>query len=695
MRNFWGTIPGSFPTLGVTLGLGKAVGTSLLGGSLSAISRAGYYASNRTFLNLKPDIDSALQVYNSGAITHADLTDVLANHGISWEVDSVGGSVSTKVFRELVRLSKPQLPLELQRDNYRRGLIGPDRMMEVMRKYGYSSLADWNDFVAKKEELDILMLLRMYYAKAITKEGFAVALRKHGYRDSDIEGFVESQYEALPVAETLEMFNRGLLSQENVRSNLFKSGIVDPRTQNAILETAKIIPPYSDIQRLAVREAWDDEIAREYGYDEEIPPEFIYWCRKTGIHWEEAIPGDDPALIEAGEFGGVDRPGHSWSKLLWRAKWQPLSPTQAFEALHRFRGDKDNPATWKVNPATGERQKPFTIDDVNRMLKIADYPTALRPVLAGLSYGVLRLVDIRKIYKIGLRGSDWAVERFQDRGVTKNDAILTVDMMDLEEERKKEAEIKKRVQRSELEVLKQTVEGYKLGWRTTEDVRQVYSEIGYTDREAGLAINAVNLELANETASLAARRAQSDYLNGRADEIQIRERLQRAGLRPDYVDQLFVRWNTMRTESRSALAATKVLSLAKRGFVDVNAARERLRLLGYGPLDTELLIAEADQDFRTLQRKEAEAELRKRNAIAGQLERVQKSAVALNEKIMGRLRTLTPITSLKKWLRNGQITPEQFFDRMASMGWPREVAQLHFDEVSAAIAKDKGEANGE
>lgn len=673
---------------GVGAGSGIILANAFLSGAIGAITRESNYQANARLKNLVPDPESTWRAYHAGLITPAVVTDVMSYHGIRWELGSPGGTSSRKTWDALAVLSKPWFPLEYYRGLYRQGKITPDRFADMMRHYGFGDAIHWNEYAAMTEPLSYSAIISAWLLGEMAERDAIIALSRLGISNPDARIILKSTRANLSVDMIIEMRNREHIFDGDMAAMLRKIGHTDPAVQAKIHDLRFQIPPYSDIQHLAVREAWDDAIAARYGYDDEIPVEYVRWARKIGLDWGEALPATDPAWAARPDLPPADMPPVPWWKLLWRAKWQPLSPSQSFEALHRFRGRVDRPDTWRINPATGEPQRPFTMNDVDDMLKIADYPTALRPILAGLSYNILRLVDIRKIYKTGLRDSEWMVGQLQDRGYTRNDAVLTVDSLDSESESATARIVERRVKRAEKRVLDETVEGYRLGWRTTDEVRQVYEEIGWTQREAGLAINATNLELANETARASIARAKTDYVSGRVTQPEVWARLRLAGIRDEYIGQLINRWNTMRTEPRVIASAAKVVEWGKAGYLTPTEVAERLRNLGYDGVDILILMTDIQNEVNTLAAKEVEANAKKRMAAARELERLAKEAAAIGERARNRLKSLTPVSTLRRWAMDGVITPEAFRSRMLAMGYPLETVQLYEVEIERKIQEE-------
>lgn len=121
-------------------------------------------------------------------------------------------------------------------------------------------------------------------------------------------------------------------------------------------QLARWIPGAQDLIRMGVREAWDDKIASQFGYDADFPAQFGEWLTKSG--------------------GSAD-----WAKKYWRAHWNLPSVTQGYEMMHRN----------IISPTTLET-----------LLRVADYPTYWRDAMMKVSYNPLTRVDVRRMYGLGV-----------------------------------------------------------------------------------------------------------------------------------------------------------------------------------------------------------------------------------------------------------------------------------------------------
>jgi len=115
-------------------------------------------------------------------------------------------------------------------------------------------------------------------------------------------------------------------------------------------QTQPMIPAYADMISIAVREGWMKEKWVE------IPKDWLEWMKELG--YEE-----------------------KWSKMLWGKHWILPSVGDLYEMLHR-----------RLIPA----------EKLAYMLKMHDIEPEWRPYLEAISYRVLRLVDMRSGWELGI-----------------------------------------------------------------------------------------------------------------------------------------------------------------------------------------------------------------------------------------------------------------------------------------------------
>lgn len=208
--------------------------------------------------------------------------------------------------------------------------------------------------------------------------------------------------------ESLVAWNRGLIGEHLVDQYLLHQGFIDDEVQHAIKGMRFEIPGASDLVAFALKEAWDPQVVAQFGYDQEFPQPFSDWMKAAGFGGDARTPqqiADGAPLVD-------------WAKLYWRTHWQVISPGQAYEMFQRLRPERI--AHWQqLFPGVN----PFTITDVETILKIADYPPAFRLQLTAMSYKLPRIRDVQNWYEYGIIDADEVEQIAKDSGYTPQDAV--------------------------------------------------------------------------------------------------------------------------------------------------------------------------------------------------------------------------------------------------------------------------------
>jgi len=134
-------------------------------------------------------------------------------------------------------------------------------------------------------------------------------LRGQGWREDQISAARLASETRLGVNEILAAFVRGEISDGIARVRLQQHGVAAEDIA-VLLKLTEQIPGPGDLVRFALREAWRDDVAARYGYDQGMVAEFTSWMQKQGY---------DP----------------EWSRAYWRSHWMVPSVGQGFEMMHR------------------------------------------------------------------------------------------------------------------------------------------------------------------------------------------------------------------------------------------------------------------------------------------------------------------------------------------------------------------------
>ena len=250
----------------------------------------------------------------------------------------------------------------------------------------------------------------------------------------------------------LQLLHRGEVSRTAFDTELSRKGFLGEDISR-IVSLGKVIPSITDLVSMAVREAFDDNTAARFGYDNEYPSEVQEWAGKQGL---------DPI----------------WVKRFWRSHWQLPSPMQGYDMLHRLRGGRTN--------------NTFTDTDMRTLLKVLDYPTFWRDRLMEISYAPFTRVDVRRMYKVGVLDANGVKEAYKDLGYNEFNATKLTDFTVKYET---ESGTSKLDEMNELSY-SQARAMYMLGLATEGQFRGFLFELNYDTDDINRLVNLANTERA-------------------------------------------------------------------------------------------------------------------------------------------------------------------------------------------------------
>lgn len=647
---------------GAAIGAGQTAAHSLV----NPYSRAIGYFANRTRPNVVPDSEVLLGLWHSGRISSQDATNLFRANGIDWDGTRFPGTDLAWAWQQAVELAKPQWDFADYKKWFRQGRITLQTAIDKLSRRGLTGIADVNLWLQDRENLDISTIGQLFLLGLIDENEVNSLLLRIGVIGDDAVR-LRSAWQVKPhLLETLTLLNRDLINVDSARGWMKSHGYVSISDQNKLLELAKVIPPPTDLIHFSVREVWSEDVVNSFGYDEEFPHEFAAWMKKHGLDWGEQITLDD----------GTQLPSLNWPVAYWRSHWRVMSPEQGYEALHRLRGNPDFPDTWRI-PGI----KPFTEDDLNRILKIADYPPAMRDWLRGISYRPLRLVDIRNARKFNVINTSEVTEQFLDRGYKDSDAVVATKLLESQIDAEKERPFKRKHQTALDNHAKLIISGYSIGVTDAAATKAALVDLGYKPETANLLVANADIEWSHNLIQLTMRRAKSDFMRGAVNSAQATTRLVASGLPQSKAQEWVSQWQIERGEPKIHFATAKVLDLYKRGLLTLSSTKERLENLGWDEPDAILNIMSAQQDISKAYGIAVEKAARKAKEAARETQRAIEESQRKIEQMQAVLRRQTPIGSMKRWLADDQITEEEFVSRFKAMGFPYSVTKEYFEEV--------------
>jgi hypothetical protein len=668
--------------------IGMALGSTVQP-HMRPTQRGEVYRANASDPNTVPSFDAAIDAWSKGRLSLDHLIRIGLLQGIT---------VGTEAQRREA----------LNRDN----TLTPAQRTDILAgaaRYRFGP-AWWGAIADSSRAVPDISTVYSARNRGIINEGTAGLWTNYAKGDPEVWNRISQLWESVPTIGPLyEARWRGIITPQRFDYWLTRNGFADPEARRILGAGLEILPPISDLLRFSHKEAFAPEVAGELGFYEEFPTEAQQWIEKQGMSGGPGFTGSAAPLPEAlAERLGIVQtpdpaaPGRVIRQLLWldmynAAEWQPISPSQSYEMLHRLRPG----ATARFDRALGLPEgsvKAFTQADVFRWLRIADYPTSVRNQLAAISYGVMRLIDIRAVYRSGLQGqgSDaWASGQLLDRGYTPDDAALTVRLWRREQEQGTQKAALKAQEAAQAELIKQAREGYALGIVSETQLRDSLASVQVAPAAIDLIVS-VEGNKANiaELKGLLAR-IRSDIRSGVITEAAGRKRLEDAGFRSDRAGRYARQAALSITARRQQVTTGQILKWVGEGTLPPAQAAQRLANIGWTQPDIVLLLRSAAGTLRQLQARQiTQAQGAARKNARG-LAQVRKESIALQRQVETDLRRIQPIAQIKKLLGKGIITNRTAIARLLAQGYPPQAVAEYLALWKGESSGKSGEAQGE
>lgn len=199
---------------------------------------------------------------------------------------------------------------------------------------------------------------------------FLDKMRELGFKDEDISKLYDIRLNIISLADLFELRRRNNINQERLENELEKLGY-KPTDAKMLASLAFFQPPVQDVIRFAVRDVYDDNLAR-------LSNIFEGW--------------DNPDYLRDASLAGL-KPEHA--KLYWGAHWILPSATQGFEMFQR---------------------EQINLNELQALLRAADYAPAWREKLISIAYLLPTKVDVRRAYEDDIIDDDKLREYIRHAG---------------------------------------------------------------------------------------------------------------------------------------------------------------------------------------------------------------------------------------------------------------------------------------
>lgn len=581
---------------------------------------------------------------------------------------------------------------------WNKGALEPSQVRSQLREHGIDLSPDWatsTDYVSQDwprgnwnrtirstyVRIPPDTVMRYYHLDIM---GFDVAdeeLLRSGLRLNDTRLAVLQPHLVPTIPTCLDARNRGFINDVTLTQYLKANGATRANEREVWEKLRFNWPTPTDLIPFAVKDIWAQQVVDRFQYDAEFPDVFQTFMERQGMGWK---PSDLDVPVPA----NFDI---TWPRAYWRAHWQMMSPTMAGHAVNFLRPDLADP-TKSRRPDI----PPFTEQDFDLVLKIADYPPIIRQWLRGLSYLPLTRVDIKRMRKLGVIEPPEAVQLYRDLGYDQTNAERMAQSTEEDIEQSKTSR-----ERARLETI---VRNLFLNCMMTKDEfarsifalrrptaakRAAYLAQGEAAQTAQananpdvmLLVNTLeaqrNLNDVKKTVSAIRKAAHSGLISmGEAKNL-----LSQAGLNGECIGGIIDNW------TRSAKMVVKLPSVANilkyfiRGAMTADEASYRLQQLGYSNQDVGRMLALAAQDAALQAAKENERLANTARKQQKAQEAILKEARAARNAVIADLNRSATKADILRVYRKGLIDRYEAYTAMIARGvLPRE-ANIFLNEA--------------
>lgn len=429
----------------------------------------------------------------------------------------------------------------------------------------------------------------------ITDEVFLCLSRMHG-RGARLA--TEVQWSARQRQDTHQVMLEWLRHRTDlptIHARLRALGWLDVGERERLIASYQFQPTPTDAISFAVKDVFSpaklgrEEMEKEYRQQEGLGELF----ESQGMNLLEITTPDGRRLKY--------EPG----LLYWLSHYHNVSPTQAFEMLHRLRPDRVQ--NYPL-PGPGGREvfpEPVVQETVRSLLKEDDYNPTWRDRLTAISYRVLGRIDVRRIYGSGSfgepKGADgfregrdgkWVaigeaerelVEQGMDRGLTRRDATLEARWVATDWQRKRDA--------GRAKAAKQAVcEAYGDGSITEEEAADRLREGGIEGDEAVRTLRECDWRWRRRAYKQAVAAIRKMVLSGEIDAADARGKLASVGVRESRIKDYLALWRLEAAANYREGTASQMCEWLAMGLISQPEMRVRLARIGYDAPTVERIV---------------------------------------------------------------------------------------------------------
>jgi hypothetical protein len=491
-----------------------------------------------------------------------------------------------------------------------------------------------------------------WLANAIDEATLECWVRACGARFPEHKTVIEAARRKLSPLDVATLRRRTEIDEVEYARRIREMGFIRQTDGSDIYKLSQQIPPASDIVRMMVRDADDDNLAQTFGLDDQFGAKFQQQLKK----WTTDQ--------------GIDE---KYMRYLWRAHWSIPAPGQLFEMLHRLSrlpaGDPAYVTSQNIRDALTQQDiAPFWIDK-----------------FLAISYRPLTRIDAGRAFRMGVLPKKELADTYLDLGYNQANADRLADFN----------EQQRRLAILRLPIVKQ----FAAGELSRPDFMQLVTDNGGSADDADAAVGRAAIIRRAESRKRCIAAYRKRYLVGEYDYGDSVGRLVNQGVDSADAQVIVQGWKCERDARGKEFSSSQLCEFLEAGFITPAEFVRRLQRLDWGYDDavmvlracqrrlgikmlnreaSELKKAQAAADKLTRQLKQQEAEI---NAAAARKQAAGNKLVSANT--MRNKRLLEAAKNFAK--HSGEEWPDSVFYTKELYKKIRDEQLYRPDEIVAAI----------
>ncbi len=420
----------------------------------------------------------------------------------------------------------------------------------VMRYINYGM-----DRIVKSARVDPSTAIQMAWRMPEFAQQILDDMNDLGWPEHMQETWKEILKPRMSIPDLVTLKRRQLLSGSEFNEEMTRRGWSED-TINQLLEVTTIIPGVNDLIQMAVREAFTPATVEKFRYADDFPEDVVPFAEAQGLNRE-------------------------WVERYWYAHWQLPSTQAGYTMMHRLR--------------PGTTENPFTIKDLETLLKTADIPPFFRERLKEISFATYTRVDVRRMYGAGVLNADEVYSAYLDQGYDEDKAQKLADFAIVD------------AGTDDRELTRSLITAaYERGTISRDEALKILQEIGYPAAKADFIITIEDADISKKKLNVELERVEFLYGAGELDEPGVYSELGPSNLPAEQIANLIGKWDLERRKKRALPGKSELEDWYKRDIIDLAELSLGLANRRYVETDIEKYLIQLDQRITEDATKEVE-----------------------------------------------------------------------------------------